>query len=392
MGRDYHGKGEMSIDNSRPKVIFLSNGFGEDEVGGAIAEKLSSLSSDWEIVAFPLVGEGKAYLKKGIPIVGYFSKMPSFGIINNNLLALFSDISHGLISTTWKQLKSLRILAHSALFIVAIGDRVPLFMGALTGKPLIFVGIAQSVKVHSYSFLERWVMKKFALEVFTRDIETCEFLLKHKIKASFVGNPILNLVSYKREPNSRCIGLLPGSRKEFSYNLKMIFKIVEEIWKRNAIVEFILSLSPNVSLEELMEVATSDNWQVFGKYKLRKGDIEVKLTEGIKLILAKASVVIGLAGTANEQAAGAGIPVISFRALKRQVTKSFIKHQKRLLDKVLILLPPYPTIIAEKCLDILNDKFFLEDIARRANILWGQRETIAEIANRLIAKGRCFEN
>ena len=45
------------------KILFLSNGFGEDAIGAMLCQEIFELLPETTIKVLPLVGEGQAYLK-----------------------------------------------------------------------------------------------------------------------------------------------------------------------------------------------------------------------------------------------------------------------------------------------------------------------------------------
>lgn len=71
--------------------------------------------------------------------------------------------------------------------------------------------------------------------------------------------------------------------------------------------------------------------------------------------LRAAGVVVGLAGTANEQAAGMGRPVVAFPGRGVQFTRKFLDTQKRLLGEALLPVIPDPLAVASEVLALLGD-------------------------------------
>ncbi len=62
------------------------------------------------------------------------------------------------------------------------------------------------------------------------------------------------------------------------------------------------------------------------------------LKDSFANVLHLSDVIIGKSGTGNEQAAGSGIPVVSFYGRGSQYNKRFAKAQKQLLGKALSLV------------------------------------------------------
>jgi uncharacterized protein (TIGR03492 family) len=76
-------------------------------------------------------------------------------------------------------------------------------------------------------------------------------------------------------------------------------------------------------------------WQGDGEY-LRRGPTTVLLTRDFGAALEAATIAVGLAGTANEQTAGLGKPVVAFPGPGVQYTRRFMALQRRLLGDALV--------------------------------------------------------
>ncbi|PZO58357.1 MAG: hypothetical protein DCF15_05385, partial [Phormidesmis priestleyi] len=61
------------------RLLYISNGHGEDDNSSHVIRSLKAIRPDLEIFALPIVGEGNAYRKLGIPIVGPTYVLPSGG-------------------------------------------------------------------------------------------------------------------------------------------------------------------------------------------------------------------------------------------------------------------------------------------------------------------------
>jgi len=66
-------------------------------------------------------------------------------------------------------------------------------------------------------------------------------------------------------------------------------------------------------------------------------------------VLASASVVVGTAGTANEQAAGRGLPVVAF-PVPPDYSRAFLVNQERLLGGAMRVVDPLPEAVARAVL------------------------------------------
>jgi uncharacterized protein (TIGR03492 family) len=76
-------------------VLFLSNGHGEDAINCQILKALTASSADVDVSGNPLVGDGAAYSRSTVPIIGPTSKMPSGGVFYMNPLFLLKILGPG---------------------------------------------------------------------------------------------------------------------------------------------------------------------------------------------------------------------------------------------------------------------------------------------------------
>ncbi len=324
------------------KTLIISNGHGEDLVGAKLAEKLS------DVVALPIVGEGKAYNCK---VLGPRKKLPSGGFSLRNLSYLLKDLRSGLFGSFIEQIKIVR--SGNWDLIIAIGDIVPMFLAKISKTPFIFLGVNKTYYYkwfgYSYTPWEIWLLKS-AKKVYTRDQLTADTLVKKGIKAEYIGNPLMDTLVKHQTSNikhQKIIGLLPGTREgDIQKNLEDFNKIKIEINRIDPSIEFI--------------VARKENFEE---------------------VLSKAALVIGLSGTGNEQAAGMGIPVVSFPGRGSQYTKKFGEAQAQLLGKALAFIPERDfKKISEKCLKIISDPNLLEDMGKSGREQMQGGDSIEKIA------------
>ena len=249
------------MDNSRLQLLILSNGHGEDIIAVRIIQALQTLSSPPDIFVLPIVGEGHAYQKINVPIIGKVQNMPSGGFLYMDSKELMRDVSGGLIQLTWNQIKSVRrwVRLQTSLgnqnAILAVGDIVPLLFAAISGANYAFVGTAKSeyyvrdeagllprksksAKWENFSGSiyhpwERWLMSRSRCQaVFPRDSLTTKILKKWSIPAVDAGNPMMDGLNtnfssrgfdrsnaeHKEQIRPLIVTLLPGSRGTEAYN------------------------------------------------------------------------------------------------------------------------------------------------------------------------------
>ena len=129
------------------------------------------------------------------------------------------------------------------------------------------------------------------------------------------------------------IGLLPGTREDAKVNLEDFEKIIKEIVKMKE-SDFKLRFLIATTLKNIPE------------YMKNKPFAE---------IITQSDLILGLSGTGNEQAAGLGIPIVSFYGRGSQYNKKFAKAQKQLLgDALSIVKDNDPLTIAAEIWHLLR--------------------------------------
>lgn len=379
-------------------LLFLSNGFGEDAVGAILIEEILKIAPGIKIKVLPLVGEGKSYKKLndlGVEILGPVKLLPSGGFIRGPYW-IMRDILAGLVFLVLKQIATLKKIKKSIDYTVAVGDIFPLYLAAkIVGKKLFFLSTAKSSLVGEHSRQEEELMKKFALAVFPRDEKTAENLRAKDIPARFLGNLMMDSLAAEPElepkltevlTNGTVIGILPGSRPEAYQNLTLILEGLISLVKQTEAehFEFVVALASTLKLEKIVKIFQDHGWfyepslpylrkkGILGKLILREGkeffkdeEISVLLTRGrFAEILKISQVVVGLAGTANEQAVGLGRPVVAFPGTGPQITLEFLKNQQKLLGGAVEIVLPRPDSVALKIKTLLANPARLEEVKK----------------------------
>ena len=394
-------------------ILFLSNGHGEDTHNCQIIKAFTKISSDTTISAMPIVGAGNNYKNLGIPIIGPTSNMPSGGFFYLNPLLLFKDLGQGLISLTWRQLQIVRQFAKKCDLVMATGDIVVAAIAYWTKLPyVVFLSADSSYyegRINLGLILPKLLNNSRCLKVFVRDALTAKYLNRQGIKkAEFVGTPVMdNLISTGKDlqlkPGLFTIGILPGSRlPEAGRNLSLLLKFVREIVKvmgenicqfRVAAVPILMS-ELEVFVQHSAEVATSENWQYqAGKltFLTEECGIEVICYEdAFADILQQSNLVIGMAGTAIEQAVGLGKPVITIPGEGPSFTYRFAEAQTRLLGCSVQVIGKQPANnfilqeAAQKVKETLANKEYLEACIRNGIQRMGRPGGSEKIADYLM--------
>ncbi|MBH8551076.1 hypothetical protein I8751_01460 [Nostocaceae cyanobacterium CENA357] len=299
------------------QLLVLSNGHGEDMIAVRILEELQQQSNPPEIFALPLVGEGRAYQKLGIPYIGSVRTMPSGGFIYMDNRQLMRDVHGGLLQLTWSQIKAMRRWVSSQkrlgnkIAILAVGDIVPLLFAAFSGANYAFVGTAKSeyhVRNEAgllarkskaadwenfsgsiYHPWERWLMsRRRCRAVFPRDSLTTKILQQWPIPAFDLGNPMMDglettfssqrfyCADVQQQELARPLNvtLLPGSRTPEAYNNWKIMMIavsalMASLQKQDAAINtsksviFLGAIAPGLDCKILCQTVQSQGWQIY---------------------------------------------------------------------------------------------------------------------------------
>jgi uncharacterized protein (TIGR03492 family) len=390
-------------------VLFLSNGHGEDAINCQIFSALRESCSNVDVAAMPIVGDGAAYVRSQVPIIGPTSKMPSGGVFYMNPLFLLKDIWAGLIVLTWQQLRAVWKHSRHCDLVVVTGDIVSAAIAHSTGRPyIIFLSAHSSYyegRVNLGLILSKLLSSRRCLAVFTRDALTATHLNQQGLKkAEFVGSPVMdNLNSTGKDlqlmPGVRTIALLPGSRlPEASNNLILLLQLVKEVAAISSVpVQFRAALVPSL-MPELDNIAKQAGWQyrvqklVFPGIKSANCDREsavevICYADAFADILQHSSLVIGMTGTAVEQAVGLGKPVIAVPGNGPSFTYRFAEAQNRLLGnsvRVVGTKSADSDILQEAALAIdrtLQDEMYLESCVKNGLERMGQAGGSMKIAD-----------
>ena len=389
-----------------PKVLFISNGHGEDLNSSLIAQSVRQLCPNLKIDAFPIVGAGKSYSNKQFTIVAPLQPMPSGGIFYLNPLNFLKDIFSGLIGLTLKQFQKISQIKNNYDFVVAVGDVVPLVFAYLTGKN--YVSFIVSTSSYYEGTLKLPWLTKILLrssrcqQIFTRDQYTADDLQKQGFpQAIFSGYPIMDTLEYdevKLSLTSKIpmIALLCGSRlPEALRNLQLQLKVVEKLIATSQQQwQFYAALVPNITEDDLRQIGSDSGWQ-YQDGRLSKTIanqiIEVHTTnKAFAEIVTKANIVLGMAGTAVEQAVGLGKPVIQTPSQGPQFTYRFAEAQMRLLGLNVITIDDHNNVdficqqAVEQIEEIIKDQPFLNRCIANGKTRVGDKGGSQGIAKQII--------
>lgn len=403
-----------AFSSSSPiKLLCLSNGHGEDVIAVRILQELQQLTSI-DIVALPIVGEGRAYTQLSIPIIGTVQTMPSGGFIYMDGRQVLRDLQGGLLKLTLSQIKVVRSWAKQGGAILAVGDIVPLLFAWGSGANYAFVGTAKSEYYrrdesgwHSrksplsrlenlsdsvYHPLDRYLMRHPRCKaVFPRDTLTTETLQQWAIPAFDLGNPMMdglepdNLLKLP-DPQQLTILLLPGSRPPEAYeNWQQILVAITELiaaFPTKPLV-FLGAIASTLTLEPLCQSLVDAGFSQENLTFKQNNALVILTQNAYNDCLHQADLAIAMAGTATEQFIGLGKCAIAFPGNGPQYTYAFAEAQSRHLGSSLILVE-HPKQVADTVRSLLENPQQLAQIAKNGYQRMGKPGAARRIAQCLI--------
>ncbi len=353
-------------------VLFLSNGHGEDLIAGRILDELRALRPELTIDAWPMVGRGSAYLSRGIPTGGEPNLLPSEGFALASWKLLLRDLSEGWIGMYWRQFRHARRLRGRYRFMVAVGDIVPLLSGVLSKTPFVFVGCAKTAYYnwwYDYNPLERRLMRS-ARAVYPRDSYTARDLSGRGIEIHDFGNPMMDRLEPTGdrlgvEEDAAVIGMLAGTRSDAETNFLDLLQAaaaMTRMHRRPERLRIVFAARPEFDAQAMAARVSPDQWHDIA---VRPKPVVMRLTarNGAQVLVAKdrfadvlqiSDVVVGMAGTANEQAVGLGKPLVTAPSSGVQ-GPAFVRMKMQFFGESAVAVPRDPDAIARAALDILAD-------------------------------------
>lgn len=323
------------------KVLVVSNGNGEDLIGATLIEEIIKALPDVEVDAFPLVGTGVFYEKRGFNVVLKNKDLPSGGFLTS-YKSVLRDISKGILSLHFKQISKLLKFKDKYDVVFAVGDVFCMILAkiAAANNKLVFLPTAKSDYIDRHFRLEKKLIKKYAHIVFPRDNRTSDNFNFFGINSFFLGNVMMDNIEKTnvkfdiKDKHSVVIGILPGSRFEAYKNFEMIVDVLlylyQNIRSSGHEVFFLVSVPDSLKESKLREILSVEG----GMLNPHRFIFSNKFGD----ILHQSNFIIGMAGTANEQAVGLGKPVFTWAGRGPQTCDKRIEDQKNLLGKSLIVL------------------------------------------------------
>lgn len=344
------------------RICFLSNGYGEDRSAALMAKELKNRRPDCQVIGAPLLTEGLDYTSRGIEIVTTGVIPPSGGFPTMSAKGFLQDLPY--THRHVRYFRKLRSMRDQIDGLVVVGDIFLLLLGhfALKKKTVHF-SLPKSNYNHPHFRIEEMIFRRYVAKVLTRDALTAEMLGKHGVNALYLGNPIMDDLTPKGIDlgSERLIGILPGSKDDAYPNFSKILKVVDLLGD----AECACALSSSLDTDKMAAIASEEGWTCTDGI-LHKGRKRIRLVKGaFEDVISEAEVVIGLAGTANEQAVGLGKPTVSFLGCGPQTTEKRMTDQERMLGGSVRYIGKFPNSVAAEVAILLSNE---KERARRAAI------------------------
>ena len=405
-------------------LLIVSNGGAEDLIGAALARKLLQLANQdqpdqnragLEVLALPLVGPGAAYSGRA-RLAGPTLDLPSGGFPFGSLGNLRADLNAGLIGTSLRQGLAAWQAGRQVGRVVVVGDSFALMVGTLAARqvahsgprlPLVHLqplvsqlyGQGMTLRDHlrelnalgANAFMPWEVaLGRRADRVHTRDAASARHLALKGVNAVYRGSFAMDVLPaperdlYPYRDGRSLLTLMPGGRGDARESLPIMLDAAARLPVLQSVVAWPRTWAglpdlPGWTLEvqdqetALLKRGTSRVWMLRGAFSALLH--ESKRTMGMSL---------GTAGTASEQAAGLGVPVVGFATSGPQYTPGFARRQARLLGPALTLTEADAGAVAAalECLNTQPERYRAATQAGQKRI--GQAGALSQIAAEIL--------
>jgi uncharacterized protein (TIGR03492 family) len=400
------------------RLLFISNGHGEDSIAVKVISRMRELAPSEPVIhAWPMVGEGLAYRRSGIPVIGPPNLLPSCGFATLSTRLMLKDLKAGWLSTHCRQFLASRSLVGRYSLVVAVGDIVVIGAAVLSKSPFYLIGCAKSsyYSLHSgYTRLEKYLLRRFCLLTFPRDELTVGELDRAAVPNAYLGNPMMDDLEDSEKPwditpGSTVIGLLPGSRSDAESNALFLLSVAASLGCGRDVPETVclFAAHENFDLGKMCDLLDEprlggEEWKKREKDHFSGEGVLLELIHeggGIRAlfvkgrfadVLRRSAVIVGTAGTANEQAVGLGKPLITFPT-KGIMGQRYVRMKMKFFGPSAMMIPPIAGKIASAVHELLDDPSRRESMGKagreRMGLPGASRRIAEEILRSLGAAG-----
>jgi uncharacterized protein (TIGR03492 family) len=339
------------------RVLLISNGHGEDISGALLGQALRQRGVCVE--AMPLVGQGGAYQRVDLPVLGPTRDFSTGGLGYTSLRGRLTELWQGQLPYLLGRLGAVWRQRHQVDGVVVVGDVLPVLAGWLTGRPMAVYLVAYSSHYEGRLRLPwpcGWLLRRPGVGlIWSRDALTARDLsCQLRRPVEFVGNPFLDGESPRAplpfgDEEGAVLGLLPGSRlPEALSNLLLMLEVVRQLpsaWHGR--LRLLVALVPALTPEAIARVAAPRGWQLRlpserddAVPQLQWGSLRLELIrQNFWGVLRHSDLLLAMAGTAAEQAVALGKPVLQVVGPGPQFTEGFAEAQRRLLGPAVTCAP-----------------------------------------------------
>jgi uncharacterized protein (TIGR03492 family) len=382
------------------RVLFVTNGHGEAAIAERIAVELEQIAGEAQIDHIALVGDARS---RHMRDVGPRASMPSGGLIAMfNLRNILRDLRAGLLGLAAAQRQFLRRSRGAYDVVVAVGDVYALAMALTVRRPTVFVGTAKSVAVAPYGRVEKRFLGS-AQACFVRDEATAQSL-RADVPGVEVANAIVDLYATADDPAAQravegfdpALALFPGSRQNAYDDAAFLLDVTRRLAEFFPGIGAALSIARGLDAERFTADAAARGWSVRAvadesiPFVLVSGGRElVRAWRGdLGPLLSRVTLVLGQAGTANEAAAAAGVPIVAFEHDRDRKASWYRRRQLGLLGDALAIFSNRGDEPVAGVRGILNDAALRARMSAAGKMRMGAPGGARRIAERIAALGR----
>jgi uncharacterized protein (TIGR03492 family) len=244
----------------------------------------------------------------------------------------------------------------------------------------VFVGCAKSAyygRRYAYSRLEMRWLRGHACGVFARDALTAQWLQDRRVAACYVGNPMMDDVDPAGDlpgvaAADLVLGALPGSRRDAAANVITLMAVADALAREVPAprsTQVVCAVAHEPSQDDLRlwaDTALETGWRPEGvvtnpgaagtcrAWRHRLGLRFCVVANRFGAVLHRARLVVGLAGTGNEQAVGLGKPVVTFPTTGVQ-DNAYLRMKMHFFGEAAVAVDRDPVAVARTVLAILDD-------------------------------------
>ncbi len=385
--------------SQHPRLLAISNGHGEDDIAVKVLAALAPMVPGLEISAWPMVGAGAAYRALGVPITGPGNHLPGEGFGTLGLGLFLRDLRHGFIGTHWRQFRHARALRGCHDLLLGVGDVIPLLAGTLSQTPMAFVACAKSAYYgppDGHTALERRLMRRNCIAVFPRDALSARGLAAKGVSCCYLGNPMMDGLGpaddiWPLQPDQTGVLMLAGSRRDAPENMALLLAAAAGLAENApspARLRFLFALHPSLSGAAL---SSQPGWEPVGDtgqaviLRHATGAEAVLATGRIGAMARAARLAVGLAGTANEQAIGLGLPLITLPGAGNQ-GEAYVRMKAAFFGPAAIAVSRDACALADAMRALLDDPERQARMAQAGRERMGDPGASEAIAARIAAR------